>query len=188
LSCTSRCAPFYQCASASRGEVSSMRSFRKELWFTVPARRGFINITSLGRGLSPRERHHRRHRPRERHAYHRIGLTSTMTSVACTRTLRSGWKVSPPMNRSLSIDTIPAKTTPTPISSGRSWAARSSSLSPRARLTSDRGNRSSTASSAGEKTRPHKDHRRVTFRLISLPASAPVVVFCPFATQKVHLP
>jgi len=43
--------------------------------------------------------------------------------------------------------TAPAKTTPTPISSARSWAAKSSWPSPKANSTSAPGNKSSTANS-----------------------------------------
>jgi hypothetical protein len=47
-----------------------MKSYRKELWFNVPSRRAFLNITS-GRNLSARKRGSRGVMSGQRHAYHR---------------------------------------------------------------------------------------------------------------------
>src|SRR5262245_31947164 len=70
---------------------------------------------------------------------------------ACTTTSASGWKGWPPSTptRPTTTTTGRARTTPTPTSSGRSWAGKSSPPSPRGSWTSAPGSRSSTASSTG---------------------------------------
>ena len=67
-----------------------MKSYRKELWFNVPGRRGFVNITPAGRGVPARERHPGGAVPGQRHAHHGLGLHQRRRAAACTRTT-SDW-------------------------------------------------------------------------------------------------
>ena len=51
-----------------------MKSFRKELWFELPARVGFVNITPQVEACFARERGRRRSGIGERDAHYRIGF------------------------------------------------------------------------------------------------------------------
>src|SRR5690242_2677003 len=75
-----------------------------------------------------------------------------MTSPACTKITNAGLNNSLPLIllQSAITTTAPAKTTPTPTTNDKLWAAKSSSPSPRANSTLDLGNRSSTANSTAE--------------------------------------
>jgi hypothetical protein len=51
-----------------------MKSYHKELYFTVPGRRGFINITSQVEVVFTGKRHQRRSASLQRHAHNSLGL------------------------------------------------------------------------------------------------------------------
>jgi thiamine phosphate synthase YjbQ (UPF0047 family) len=90
-----------------------MKSYRKELWFEVPTRRAFINITSdvqaclLESGI--------------REGLVLVNAMHITASVFINddesglhHDYEVGWKKSPPTNRSPATGTTSAKTTPTP--------------------------------------------------------------------------
>jgi len=138
-----------------------MKSYRKELWFNLPTRRGFVNIT-----------------PDVEVAVRESGIKEGFVLVNAMHISASvfinddesglhhdyekwleklapnGWKNLPLTNQSANTaTTTQAKTTPTRTSNAKSWDAKLSSQSPTANWTSARGNRSSTASStAGEES------------------------------------
>ncbi len=96
-----------------------MKSFRKELWFNLPNRRGFVNITpEVEKALADSG-------IREGfclvNAMHiTASVLSTMTSPVCTTITTNGWKGWLRTSRSGNTGTTaPAKTTPTPTSSAR---------------------------------------------------------------------
>jgi thiamine phosphate synthase YjbQ (UPF0047 family) len=87
-----------------------MKSYRKELWFNVPSRRDFINITSQVEECL-----------RESGIQEGLVLVNAMHITASVY-INDDWHLT---SRSVSTATIvPAKTTQMLISSGRSWAAR----------------------------------------------------------------
>ncbi len=51
-----------------------MKSYRKELWFNVPTRRAFINITPQIEAVPPGKRHRGGPGALQRHAHHGLGL------------------------------------------------------------------------------------------------------------------
>ena len=96
-----------------------MKSYRKELWFNIPGRRAFINIT-----------------PQVEAAFRESGIREGLCLVnamhitasvfinddeaVCTETMTNGWSSWPRTSRSAAIDIIaPAKTTAMRISSVR---------------------------------------------------------------------
>jgi thiamine phosphate synthase YjbQ (UPF0047 family) len=91
-----------------------MKSYRKELWFEIPTRRAFINITKQVEACL-----------KESCVHEGLALVNAMHITAsvfinddergCTRTMKSGWKRWPPMSRFPNIFiTARVKTTPTP--------------------------------------------------------------------------
>ena len=103
-----------------------MKSYRKELWFHTPHRRNFINITP------DVEQYLRESGIREG-----LVLVNAMHITASVfinddesglhRDFERGWKNWRRRGRTTSMTTMGARTTRTPTSSARSWAARSSS-------------------------------------------------------------
>ena len=125
----------------------AMKTYRHELIFNLPARRGFVNITDKVQDCVG-----------ESHVTEGLVLVNSMHISASVfindheggllEDWERGWKSSRRKNRTASTGTTtPARTTPTRISSAPSWAAKWSSPSPTASSTSARGNRFSTASS-----------------------------------------
>jgi hypothetical protein len=127
-----------------------MKSFRKELTFNIPTRRGFVNITpQVDQAL------------RESGIREGLCLVNPMhiTASIFVNDDESGlhgdyerWleKIAP-TSRWDSTNTIaPARTTRTPTSNAKSWAVRSWWRSPMAAWILARGSRSSTASLTGE--------------------------------------
>ena len=126
-----------------------MQSYRKELWFNLPNRMDFVNITPQVEACVA-----------ESGVQEGLCLVNAMHITASVfinddepglhrrlqEMARSSSRRSIP-RPSATTTTAPAKTTPTPITSGRSWAARWSWRSPTASSTSARGSKSSTANS-----------------------------------------
>ena len=73
-----------------------MKSYRQELWFQVPGRRAFINITPQVEQCLRESGVTRRSCPGQRHAYYGLRSSSMTTNPGCTTTTRSGWKSSRP--------------------------------------------------------------------------------------------
>ncbi len=84
-----------------------MKSYRKELWFDVPTRRAFINITPQVAECV-----------RESGVNEGLVLVNAMhiTASVFITTTRCGWKNSHPTRRSPSTAATSAKTMPTPTS------------------------------------------------------------------------
>ena len=95
-----------------------MKSYRKELWFSTPHRREFINITpqveeclresGIREGLCSGQRH----------AHHRLRVHQRRRIRPARTTSRSGWRDWRPRSRTRSTPTTAPKTTPMPTSSG----------------------------------------------------------------------
>ena len=143
-----------------------MKSHTEYLTFNVPKRMDFVNIT-----------------PQVKAAVTKSGIREGLVLINAMHITASvfinddepglhedykrGWRSWPPLilRRKPTTTTAPAKTTPTPTSSGRSWAARSSWRSPMASSISGPGNRSSTASlTAADQTGIGEDHWGVAWR------------------------
>ena len=69
-----------------------MKSYRKELWFNIPGRRGFVNITPQVEAVLRESGIREGLVSGERDAHHRVGVHQRRRSRACTTTTRSGWR------------------------------------------------------------------------------------------------
>jgi hypothetical protein len=86
-----------------------MKSYRKELWFEVPTRRAFVNITpeveeclrasGINEGLV---------------LVNAMHITASVLSPGCITITMFGWKKSLPMSRFPVTGTMSVKITPTP--------------------------------------------------------------------------
>ena len=81
-----------------------MKSYRKELWFNVPTRRAFINITPQVQECL-----------RESGIKEGFVLCNAMHITAFTMIMRYGWRNLRPMSQYHNTDTMSARTMPTPI-------------------------------------------------------------------------
>ena len=126
-----------------------MKSLTEHLWFEVPDRRGFINIT-----------------PKIEELVHRSGVMEGLCLVNAMHITASVFinddepglhhdyelwleKLAPNAPTTAYRHNRTGETMLTPTSNVRSWAARSSSQLQRANWISDRGNKFSTANSTG---------------------------------------
>ncbi len=146
-----------------RCHADSMKSPHRAPHLQHPIAPGVREHHPRGRGCGPPQRRAGRALPRQRDAHHRERLHQRRRTRAAPRLRRLARGARPARpDEPVPPQPTPARTTATPTSSGRSWAARSSSLSPRDASTSARGSRSSTASStAAAEARAREDDRGV---------------------------
>ena len=67
-----------------------MKSYRKELWFEVPSRRAFLNITAEVEAALAESGVREGLVPGQRHAHHGFACSSTTTNAACITITRCG--------------------------------------------------------------------------------------------------